>query len=372
MLVRQTTITANVVQFCRYLRTKGYTVGAFEEQLALLCLPHIDIGNRHELMLAWQALLCRSLPQVQAFAQHFNNYWKEVEEALNSKTKTTTQTGSKRGQTAADFNALKAWLHGNYHKEVEEVATYSHAESFTQKNFAQLSAAEVEEMLLYLKALARRLAARNAHRFTYSPQPARLHLRQMMRRNLCYGGEWLHLAFKKQPPKKVRLVVLADVSQSMALYSRFLLTYLYGMQRAMPQSHCFAFGTALQYISPLLSYATASQALEQLAQQPQPWFGGTRIGSSLQQLCLQYEKYLHANTTVIILSDGWDAGEEALITYYMHQLHRQVKKIIWLNPLAGNPAYKPQTQGMVAALPFIDVLAPAHNAKSLANLQFLI
>ena len=74
----------------------------------------------------------------------------------------------------------------------------------------------------------------------------------------------------------------------------------------------------------------------------------------------------------MIISDGWDRGDPALLGREMARLQRSCRRLIWLNPLLGAPGYQPLTQGMRAALPYIDEFLPIHNLQSLEALAALL
>ncbi len=370
MLVRQTSLSANIVQFCRYLRQHGFTIGAEEQSLALKALEHIDHSGRAVFAQALQAVLCRSHQQVEAFEALFTTYWKELEKAVDSKQKKAESPAAKPKTTpAAQFKALKAWLHGNRQQETENMAAYSLYESLSQKDFSAVPADESGELMQYIRALAKKLAAKANRRYRSSPDGNRPDLRKTLRNNMRRGGELLQLNWKQRKPNRNKLVILCDVSQSMELYSVFLLQFMYAFQQAYARTRSFAFGTTLQEITPILKERHFGPAMQKLSMDNIGWRGGTRIGKCLEQFVQEYgHRCIDKKTMVIILSDGWDQGETQTIATGMSWLRNHAKKIIWLNPLAGRQDFKPQTAGLQAAIPFIHLLAPAHNAQSLRRL----
>ena len=187
------------------------------------------------------------------------------------------------------------------------------------------------------------------------------------------GGEIMELAFKQKRIRKLSLVMICDVSKSMDLYSQFLIQFLYGFQSVYRKIETFVFSTSLHHISEHLRRKKLADTLEQLARDVPDWSGGTRIGASLGQFVEEYgKKFLHDRTVVIILSDGWDTGQPELLEESMQAIHQKVARVVWLNPLAGNPAFEPKVQGMEVAMPYIDLFAPAHNIDSLRRLIRLL
>jgi len=185
-----------------------------------------------------------------------------------------------------------------------------------------------------------------------------------------HGGEPIILAYKGRKPRRNKLVILLDISGSMNFYSLFLVRFAYALQSRFQRMHTFLFSTNVVEISDLLRTCNLPEALQRLSQRPAGWSGGTRIGESLQQFNQLYgRKLLSRDTIFLILSDGWDTGEPDLLAAQLRVVRRRVQKVLWLNPLLGLKEYQPITRGMAAALPYVDVFAPAHNLESLLALE---
>jgi uncharacterized protein with von Willebrand factor type A (vWA) domain len=179
----------------------------------------------------------------------------------------------------------------------------------------------------------------------------------------------MDIVYRQAKKKKVKTVILCDVSRSMELYSVFLLQFMYAFQQVFTRVETFAFSTSLKRITSLMKENNFRDAVELLGKDNSGWNGGTRIGKCLDEFVREYaEKLLDRKTIVIILSDGWDTGDIEMLGRNMENIHSRVAKLIWLNPLAGYKDYQPLVAGMKTALPFIDVFAPAHNAASLRQL----
>jgi hypothetical protein len=191
-------------------------------------------------------------------------------------------------------------------------------------------------------------------------------LRRSIRANLM-KGEILELRWRERRRRKVRLVLICDVSGSMDLYSRFLLQFLYALQNVFGRVETFTFATRLTRITEQLKGPSYRLALQRLTQ-VKDWSGGTRIGDSLREFNRQWGHLLDRRTIVLLLSDGWDTGEPEDLAAEMLALKRRAGRVIWLNPLLGNPSYEPLTRGMAAALPLVDHFAAAHNLASLRDL----
>jgi len=368
-MVRQTSLSANIVQFCRFLRQKGFAVGIEEEGLtlqALLFIDHIDLST---FRLALQTILCRSKKQAEEFELLFNNYWKQVGKSVDAKLKDASSREKKTIAQPAQFKALKTWLHGNRNDETEETATYSLKENLSNKDFSSVPEEEVDELMRIVKALSKRLAAKINRRYKFSHKIDIPDLRQTLRKNLRRGGELLELAYRKPKQNRVKLVLLCDVSKSMELYTVFFIQFMYAFQQVYGRMETFTFGTCLRRITTFLKERNFREALQLLGAEKNNWDGGTRIGESLDSFVKVYsKKMLDTRTIVIILSDGWDKGDMHVLKTNMRLIQARSKKIVWLNPLAGFSSFRPDVAGMQTAMPYIDVFAPAHNAESLRRL----
>src|SRR5437773_5208709 len=367
MITRLTSLSKNIVQFCRFLRQKGFTVTIEEEATALQALQHIDYGNNQVFFLALQAVFCRSKTQLDEFKNLFNEYWKRLDSAADAKLKNeeTKQPPISQPQ----LKSLKAWLYGNKNKETEETASYSVNENLSQKDFSAVPEDEVDELMQTVKSIAKRLAAKTNRRYESSHKIDLPDLRKTLRKNLRRGGELLDIIHRRPKRNRVKLVLLCDVSRSMELYSAFFIQFMYAFQQVFRRMETFVFSTSLKRITSQLKQKNFNEAMNLLSSENSGWCGGTRIGDALNVFTNDYgKKMLGSKTIVIIVSDGWDTGNIDLIKKSMEFIYAKSKKVIWLNPLAGFEDYKPHVSGMKAAMPFIDVFAPVHNAECLKRL----
>jgi uncharacterized protein with von Willebrand factor type A (vWA) domain len=234
------------------------------------------------------------------------------------------------------------------------------------QDFSTFSAEQLDEVFRLTVLIAKRLARRISRRRRPVRRKGKVDLRRTLRANLT-RGEILELRFRARRRRKVRLVLLCDVSGSMDLYSRFLLQFLFALQSVFGRVETFAFSTRLTRITDHLKARSYRQVLRRLAE-VRDWSGGTRIGESLAQFNREWPMLVDRRTIVIVLSDGWDTGDPDVLASELLRIKRRAARVIWLNPLLGNPSYEPLTRGMVAALPLVDQFAAAHNLASLRAL----
>jgi uncharacterized protein len=372
ILKRHTTLSANVVGFCRYLRSEGFAIAAPEEADALQILSILSpFSSPESLNLALKTCLARTPTQVERFDELANYYWQQVEKAVDSKVTDQEKAQQNRAQPSpqAQFQNLKDWLYGkNKSEEEAEIHTFSRVETLGKKDFSLLTAEEAKELYDVIQQIARRLARQQNRRYR-TADTGRLDVRQTLRQNLRRGGEILELRRQKKRQERLELVLLCDVSRSMELYSRFVVQFAFAFQQVFRRIETFVFSTKLSKVSEILRGGDFYKNLENLSESVPHWSGGTRIGASLQQFVDEFgDKHLTSRTVIIILSDGWDTDDAAVLTAAMQKIHQKANRVIWLNPLAGQPNFQPSTAAMTAAMPFIDVFAAAHNAEALRGL----
>ncbi len=182
------------------------------------------------------------------------------------------------------------------------------------------------------------------------------------------AGDFSLLVYRRRALRRTKLVVLCDVSGSMDLYVRLLLQFLFALQHSFARVETFVFATRLSRITNDLRAREYQEALTAVAQHVEDWNGGTRIGSSLSAFVADWLRLLDRRTIVVVLSDGWDTGEPAQLADALATIHRRAGRVIWLNPLLGGAGYEPLTRGIQAALPHIDIFAPANTLESLEAL----
>ena len=370
-------LSANVVGFCRLLRREGSGVGSAEAAEALLALETVDLGEESQFCAAMRACLAKSQREQEIFDARFDAYWKVWQRAGEGGDDDAQEEGDGEARRVPNqqpaLKALTAWLKGEKNTEEEETAGYSPFEVLAQRDFAGFRADELDEIGRLVILIARHLAKRFNRRYRDSARRGRLDVRRTLRLNLRRGGELVDLTFRRRRRRKLKLVLLCDVSRSMDLYSSFLIQFVYAFQLAYRRVETFAFSTSLRRISDALDSEDLDDVLVALSRDVPQWSGGTRIGVSLQSFLDEYgDSLLDNQTAVIVLSDGWDTGDTEILRDAMRDIHRRSLAVVWLNPLLGSEDYRPDTRGMRAALPHVDVFAPAHNAASLKELATII
>jgi uncharacterized protein with von Willebrand factor type A (vWA) domain len=369
-----------VTGFCRLLRERGLPVTTAASSDAMRVLEWIDLGDRLDLYFAFRTLLATRRRDQPLFDASFAEWWGDASARLDAAPKEARRREGPRERRvqdqregAGDSLALTRWLLASQAVDDDgptSLAAPSPNESRAKKNFATFDAADLAEIERLTASLARRIQARRSRRWkpAHGGAGARVDLRRTLRLSLKTGGDIAELARRERKRRRTKLVALCDVSGSVDLYSRFLLQFLYALQHAFARVETFAFSTKLVRITDALARGEYRAALDALARVETGWSGGTRIGASIAELVARWPRLIDRRTVVIVLSDGWDTGEPEVLGDALRVVHRRSGRVIWLNPLLGNPTYRPLTRGIQAALPHVDVFAPAHNLTSLEAL----
>lgn len=370
MIQRKTSLSENVIAFCRFLRGQGFVIGVQEQASALKALTFINFEERDNFRDALRTTLVKNVQNLLKFDRLFDDYWKELEKSVDAKIKDSEELKQKKqSQVDATFNNLKSWMNGKKVDEQQELASYSIGENLSEKDFSVIPREDLNEVMQLIKEMSKSLAIKANRRHQNTINHKQFDLRKTVRRNIKSGGELIEIAFKKPKKNQLKLVMLCDISKSMDLYSAFLIQFIYAFQAVYRNIETFVFSNSIHRITNELKNKTFDEAMRELSQKIIGWSGGTQIGLSFQEFTFNYStQMLDKQTIVLILSDGWDTGEVDVLKDSMQLIHQKARKVIWLNPLAGNPNFEPTVQGMSVSMPFIDIFASVHNVESLRKI----
>ena len=368
-----------MLAFGGVLRASGLPVTTPELMDAVRALEVVDLMDRDEVYRALRTVLVSRMEEQPAFDRCFEAFWRfQAEEGqgldglvpMAQPTLPENEHGGNppdAGQEKRAQIALDDWDEGEEaDDEPLEVPGLSNREVLMERDFSTFPAEQLDEVARLTVLIAKRLARRMSRRRKPTRRGGIVDLRRSMRANLM-KGEIIELRRRARRRRKVRLVLLCDVSGSMDLYSRFLLQFLYALQNVFGRVETFTFATRLTRVSDLLRGPSYKRALRRLTE-VRDWSGGTRIGEAIRDFNQEWGRLVDRRTIVLILSDGWDTGEPDVLAQEMLTLKRRAGRVLWLNPLLGNPSYEPLTRGMAAALPLVDHFAAAHNLSSLREL----
>jgi hypothetical protein len=247
---------------------------------------------------------------------------------------------------------------------------YSQGEVLRHREFDRMTPAELREAERLVDLLEPHLEQRRTRRYELHSHGRRLAPRAMFRRNLATGGQLLDWVWRRPIQEPRSLVVICDISGSMERHSRLLLRFVQALSASSAvKTEAFVFGTRLTRVTRLLHDRDRDRALARVADSVNDWAGGTRIGESFREFNQRWaRRTLRTSGVVIVISDGWDRGDPAIVATETARLRRNCHRLIWLNPLAGTPGYQPLAGGMRAAFPYIDDFLPAGTVASLERL----
>jgi uncharacterized protein with von Willebrand factor type A (vWA) domain len=370
-------LTRAVVRFAGLLRSQSLPITPRQTLEATRALDHLDLADRQEVYLGLRALLVTRPEEVSVFDRCFERFWRtrteadEVAEALTGPSRPGDAPEAPLDSQGArkERLELEGWGDDEQAEDGGEplgVPVASEMEALVARDFSTFSAEQLDELLRVTLQIARRLARRVSRRRRPVRRRGRVDLRRTLRANLT-RGEIIELRYRQRKRRKVKLVLLCDVSGSMDLYSRFLLQFLFALQHVFARVETFTFSVHLTRVTDYLRAHSYREVLRRL-QEVRDWSGGTRIGESLAEFNRYWAHLVDRRTIVILLSDGWDTGDPEALAIELLRIKRRAGRVIWLNPLLGNPSYQPLTRGMAAALPLVDHFAAAHNLAALRDL----
>jgi len=370
-------LSSAVVRFATLLRRQSLPITPRQAIETVRALDHLDLSDRQEVYLGLRALLVTRPEEATVFDRCFESFWRlrteadEVGEALAGPPMPgdAPEDGLDSQGARKERLELEGWGEEDEAEESGEplsVPVASEMEALVTRDFSTFSADQLDELLRVTVQIARRLARRMSRRRRPVRRRGRVDLRRTLRANLT-RAEIIELRYRQRKRRKVKLVLLCDVSGSMDLYSRFLLQFLFALQHVFSRVETFTFSVHLTRVTDLLRARSYREVLRRL-QDVRDWSGGTRIGESLAEFNRRWSQLVDRRTIVILLSDGWDTGDPEMLSTELLRIKRRAGRVIWLNPLLGNPSYQPLTRGMAAALPLVDHFAAAHNLAALRDL----
>jgi uncharacterized protein with von Willebrand factor type A (vWA) domain len=243
-------------------------------------------------------------------------------------------------------------------------------EALRHREFDRMTPAELRDAERLVDLLVPKLERRRTRRYELHPHGRRVAPRAMFRSNLKTGGEIVEWVWRRPIKRPRPLVVICDISGSMERHSRLLLRFAQALAASSAvKTESFVFGTRLTRVTRLMRDRDRDRALARVADSVTDWAGGTRIGESFHEFNVKWaRRTLRTSGVVIVVSDGWDRGDPALVAIEAARLRRNCHRLVWLNPLAGTAGYQPLAAGMRAAFPYIDDFLAAGTIASLERL----
>jgi uncharacterized protein with von Willebrand factor type A (vWA) domain len=361
-------LLANVARFGRVLRRAGLDVDSGQIATFARALTLLGFDRRGDVRAAGRAIFVRRREDGRLYEAAFDLFWRRRVQPSGLSERLPRLRQDERREQPAD--PAKEGAAG-----VEELVAgvrpgaASLTEQLRTADFGGLTADEVRDAQAMIEALRPRLPVRRARRSRSARSGHRPAARAMLRHALGTGGEALRWRWLRRTDRPRPIVLVCDISGSMERYSRFMLRFAHALQRSGAPLEVFVFGTRLTRITRQLRTRSPDAALRRVAEKVVDWSGGTRIGESLHELNRRWvRRAVRSGAIVLLVSDGWERGDPALLAREMGTLRRSCHRLLWIDPLAARPGFEPTTVGLQAALPFVDELVPAASVASLEEL----
>lgn len=382
------------VGFGRALRRSGLPVDLAAAIDFARSLEIVDIGDRQQVRAAGEAIFVRRKDDIDPYHAVFDQYWRArfelgpeamledgweelVPDEGGEAGPQPPMAGDERMEQGDDRSGMP--LPGDHDEQGEEgdpdalsisPDAYSKLEALRHREFDRMTPAELRDAERLVDLLVPKLEKRRTRRYELHPHGRRIAPRAMFRSNLGTGGEILRWVWRRPVKRPRPLVVICDISGSMERHSRLLLRFVQALAaQSTVHTESFVFGTRLTRVTRLLRDRDRDRALARVADSVTDWAGGTRIGESFHEFNVKWaRRSLRTSGVVIVVSDGWDRGDPALVAVEAARLRRNCHRLVWLNPLAGTAGYQPLAAGMRAAFPYIDDFLAAGTVASLERL----
>ena len=361
-----------LVDFAAELRSAGLAVGSGDVLTYCAAMAPLDPTDLLDLYWAGRATLVTRREGIAVYDEVFRRFFlgagDPVREMLKIRAQVTAETQAVLQVPATDPDG---------EGPPEEAALglmASGAETLRHKSFTSCTPQELAALRRIMARIRLTPPRRRTRRTTAARSGRALDLRRMARDSLRMQGEPAELRWRRRKVRLRPLILILDVSGSMADYSRNLLQFAYSAKRAAARVEVFCFGTRLTRITRALDHRRPDDALELAAKAVFDWEGGTRIGESLAAFVRDWgRRGLCRGGIVVICSDGLDRGDPAVLAAAMERLSRLSYRVVWMNPHKGDNAnFRPSTLGMMVAAPHVDLLLSGHDLSSLEELAALL
>jgi uncharacterized protein with von Willebrand factor type A (vWA) domain len=383
------------VGFGRALRKAGLAVDVGASIDFATALTVVDVSDRAQVRDAGAAVFVRRKDDLEPYFEVFDRYWRgriaipgEIPDTGEDASAADggepapggepPVPGDERATGPEDRSGTPVPVDGDDDADAEaedessllSPEAFSRSEALRHRDFDRMTPEELRDAERLVDLLEPRLELRRTRRYELHPHGRRLAPRAMFRRNLGTGGEIVDWVWRRATKRPRPIVVICDISGSMERHSRLLLRFVQALSASSAvRTESFVFGTRLTRVTRLLKDKDRDRALAKVSDAVTDWAGGTRIGESFRAFNQHWaRRTLRTSGVVIVVSDGWDRGDPALVATETARLRRNCHRLVWLNPLAGTTGYQPLAAGMRAAFPYIDDFLPAGTVASLEKL----
>ncbi len=362
-------LTTTLVGFARVLRAAGVAAAPDRLHQTITAVGHLDVCRRADVYWAGRLTLCAGPDDLDRYDRAFAAYFSgEVAPGVQSMPSVRTLRPVALPGTAGATSSPGS-------PDQLPAATASEREVLRHRDLAGLSGAErevVRRLVALLDPVGETRVSRR-HRPASHGALAGVDRPATMRTLLQHGGEPVRLSFRRRAPRPRRLVLLIDVSGSMATYADPYLRFAHAAARRRPGTEVFTIGTRLTRVTREMRSRDPGVALLAVSGAVPDWSGGTRLGELMKAFLDRWgQRGVARGAVVVVASDGWERGDASLLGEQMARLGRLAHRVVWVNPHRGRPGYAPMAAGMAAALPHVDDFVDGHTFDALARLAQLL
>jgi len=371
----------NLLYFARTLRTAGLPVGSGTVLDALRAVEAVGLTRRDDFYWTLHAVFVRRADQRPLFDEAFHVFWRNPRllervasllfPPVHTPPRSDARPLSRRLSEALFAGAERDPRTQEAETEIELDATltWSDREVLRQRDFEQMSAAELASAKAAIARLRFAIPPAPTRRYRSHPHGTFIDMRTTLRRSLRLGSGVVMLARRRRRRKPAPIVVICDISGSMSRYSRVLLHFAHALAHERTRVFSFAFGTRLTNITRQLRDRDVDAAIERAGAEVADWDGGTRIGHCLDAFNREWSRRVCGQGAVVLfISDGLDRDVGEGLESQVERLRKSCRRLVWLNPLLRYEGFEPKAAGMRALLPHVDELRPVHNLESLEDL----
>jgi uncharacterized protein with von Willebrand factor type A (vWA) domain len=356
------------VAFARVLRGAGVDVPTGAVVTYADALDAVGLSSRDAVYWAGRTTLIRRPEDVGTYDAAFSAFWAG---SRSAEVREPAQNVVIEVLRDSDDEAPQGESEAQHGPAVE--VRYSPTEVLRHEDLAAISDEERAQLHRLLDQLRFTGAPKRGRRRVAGASTGRLDLRRTVARAMRHGGEPLSLEWTEPNIRRRRVVLLVDISGSMGPYARALLRFAHAAVVARSDVEVFALGTRLTRLTRSLQTHDPDAALRGATDAVPDWSGGTRLGETIGEFAdLWGVRGMARGAVVVVLSDGWDRGDAAILGDHMARIHRVAHRVIWVNPLKASPGYQPLAAGMAAALPHVDSFLEGHSVASLEKLAEVI
>lgn len=380
----RSSIAERMAGFMAHLRLNGIPAGLGETETALRAMEAIEPLEPDQLRLALASICATDADRRERFDDLFKAYWFSDGRVRHDTRNAPAERRRRQSVKTSNLRAQDLRSGPSGMPDAPDDADDGEAETGSE---GRLVAARIENLrktdLRYLVTpqdiaeaervalrLARAIRDRRSRRRRAAKRGAALDLRRIARHSVAHGGEPIELFRRKRPDRPVRLSVIVDVSGSMMVYARVFLAFARGLVSADLSTEVYLLHTRLIRVTDALREGETLKSIGRLSLMSAGIGGGTKIGENLKTFCEQYARHsVNSRSVVIILSDGYDTGDPALVAQSLARLKKRGCRIVWLNPLKGWAGYEPVARGMAEAMPHLDLFTAATTLDDVAALE---